>query len=300
MLRLFCARPAQSWVRSVGLSVLTGLMAPLLSVAPAQAKTPGKTYCFNGTCHRVKSLTETAELVGRDETLSTSFYDDCKSDRFNPCGLTSSGEIFHADTPDNAASPVYPDGTVLLVRNPANNKSAVVRVNNAGPYYGKRKLDVSCATAEALGFKKAGVAKLQTRVISAPTQAQARYKRNRRYDTVPGVIGTFASLDAAEGGMMLAMAFDAMQGSVLAPAGAKFAALLKTANPALARLMKGSKVASADATNGAAPAPTQGESPADGLRAAARKTYGGDRGHRRSAPVTVTAQVMYARIIARL
>ncbi len=299
MLRRFFARPAPLRVRLVGLSVLTALMAPLLSVAPAQAKTPGKTYCFNGTCHRVKSLTETALLVGHDETHSTSFYDDCKHDRFNPCGLTSSGEVFHADTPDNAASPIYPDGTVLLIRNPGNNKSAVVRVNNAGPYYGKRTLDVSRATAEALGFKKSGVAKLQTRVVSAPTETQARYKRNRRYDTVPGVIGTFASLDAAQGGMMLAMALDAMPGSVLASAGAKFAALLKTANPKLARLMKSSKVASADAIE-ASPALSEGESPADGLRAAARKTYGGDRGHRRSAPVTLTAQAMYARIIARL
>lgn len=299
MLRRFFARPGKIRMRLVGLFLVTGLVAPLLSVAPAEAKTPGKTYCFNGTCHRVKSLTETAELIGQDETLSTSFYDDCKNDRYNPCGLTSSGEVFHADTPDNAASPIYPDGTVLLVRNPANNKSAVVRVNNAGPYWGKRKLDVSRATAEALGFKKSGVAKLQTRVVSAPTQEQARYKRNRRYDTVPGVIGTFASLDAAQGGMMLAMAFDAMQGSVLAPAGAKFAAVLKSANPKLARLMKSSKVASADAI-GISPALNEGESPADGLRAAARKTYGGDRGHRRSAPVTLTAQAMYSRITTRL
>ena len=299
MLRRFFARPAPLRMRLVGLSVLTALVAPLLSVAPAQAKTPGKTYCFNGTCHRVKSLTETAQLIGRDETHSTSFYDDCKHDRFNPCGLTSSGEVFHADTPDNAASPVYPDGTVLLVRNPSNNKSAVVRVNNAGPYYGKRTLDVSRATAEALGFKKSGVAKLQTRVVSAPTESQARYKRNRRYDTVPGVIGTFASLDAAQGGMMLAMAFDALQGSVLAPAGPKFASLLKSANPKLARLMKSSKVASADAID-AAPVVNEGESPADGLRAAARRTFGGDRGHRRAAPVTLTAQAMYARITARL
>ena len=70
----------------------------------AQAKTPGKTYCFNRICHRVKTLAQTRREIGMNRIVSASHYDDCRRDRFNPCGLTSSGERFRANVPDNAAS----------------------------------------------------------------------------------------------------------------------------------------------------------------------------------------------------
>jgi rare lipoprotein A len=175
-----------------------GAFVALVSVgAPVEAKTPGKTYCFRGFCHRVLTLEETARIVGQQATLSTSNYDDCSRDRFNPCGLTSSGAVFQADKADNAASPIYPDGTIILVRNPKTAKSAVLRVNSAGPYHFKRMLDVSRATAEVLGFKTQGVANLEVRILQAPNKTEATYKRNRVYAAVPGYIGDFASLDAA-------------------------------------------------------------------------------------------------------
>ncbi len=181
------------------------LLAPMLGAAfllapTAEAKTPGKSYCFYGKCHRVKTIAETEALIGKDVTLSASHYDSCKRDRYNPCGLTSSGEVFRHDQPDNAASPIYPDGTTLLVWAPATGASVVLRINNAGPYWGNRKLDVSVKAAEVLGFKGAGVATLKARVIDAPTKEEATYKRNRTYPRVPGYIGQFASLDEAQSG----------------------------------------------------------------------------------------------------
>jgi rare lipoprotein A len=148
----------------------------------------------------VKTLAETAALVGREETVRASHYDSCKRDRHNPCGLTSSGEVFNSEAPDNAASPVYPDGTVLLVWSPVTRASIVLRINNAGPYWGDRTLDVSRRAAETLGFAGHGVATLKVRVIDAPSREEATYKRNRKYDPVPGYIGTYASLDEAEAG----------------------------------------------------------------------------------------------------
>ncbi|AHB48536.1 hypothetical protein W911_09255 [Hyphomicrobium nitrativorans NL23] len=183
-----------------GAMLTASVLTAGLGVSQAEAKTPGKTYCYNRVCHRVKTLAETKALVGRDETLHTSFYDDCRKDRLNPCGLTSSGEVFRANTPDNAASPIYPNGTVLLIWSPATQKSAVVRVNNAGPYWRGRKLDVSKATAQKLGFAGRGVAHLKVRVIGAPTRAEATYQKRRRYEAVPGYIGKFASLDEAHAG----------------------------------------------------------------------------------------------------
>jgi rare lipoprotein A len=134
----------------------------------ASAKRPGGTYCFNGVCHRVKTVAETSADVGRVETVRASFYDDCKVDPGNPCTKLSSGEEFRADRADNAASPVYPNGTVLVLTNPENHAAARVRINNSGPYVKGRLLDVSRATALALGFIDAGVTELQIKVVAAP------------------------------------------------------------------------------------------------------------------------------------
>ncbi len=145
----------------------------------------------------MKTLSETQAAVGQVTVLSTSFYDDAKRDRLNPSNTTSSGEYFRADRPDNAASPVYPDGTKLLVWNARTKRSVVVRVNNAGPYHGRRMLDVSRTAADALGFRKQGVANLHVRVLQAPTEREARYQRGRTYAAVPGFIGIFESFEMA-------------------------------------------------------------------------------------------------------
>jgi len=183
-----------------GLSMLAGLVALVALVAvptAADAKSPGGRHCASGVCHRVMTLAETRSQVGKHVRLKASHYDDCKRDRFNPCGLTSSGEVFRAHAADNAASAIHPDGTILVLRNPATKLAAVVRVNNFGPFRGDRKLDVSRATAERLGFSRRGVASLEVMVAYAPTAAEARYARKRRYAAVPGFIGSAASLGSA-------------------------------------------------------------------------------------------------------
>lgn len=179
------------------LAALTGML--LLCVLPsiADAKRPGGRHCAGGVCHRVMTLTETEAQIGKVRRLKASHYDDCRRDRFNPCGLTSSGEVFRAHAPDNAASAIHPDGTILVVRNPATRLAAVVRVNNFGPFRGDRKLDMSRAAAERLGFARLGVASLEVMVAYAPTPAETRYARKRRYEPVPGFIGSTASIASA-------------------------------------------------------------------------------------------------------
>ncbi len=145
----------------------------------------------------MKTLAETQADVGQTMDVNASFYDDARRDRLNPSNTTSSGERFQPQRADNAASPIYPDGTKLLVWHPGTKRTAVVRVNNAGPYHGRRLLDVSRTAADALGFRKQGVAKLSVRVLQAPTEREARYQRGRTYAAVPGFIGVFASLEMA-------------------------------------------------------------------------------------------------------
>lgn len=248
---MFRSMSWRSLARSTAIAIIGAVAAVAVAPSAAEAKTPGKTYCFGGVCHRVNTLQEMSGLVGKDVTFKTSFYDDCKRDRFNPCGLTSSGEVFRPNDADNAASPIYPNGTVLLLRNPSNGESAVVRINNAGPYWGKRKLDVSRGTAEKLGFKKRGVASLEVRVISAPSKEEARYKKHRRYEAVPGPIGRYASMDAAMAtpSVMIAM------GTVPA----------KPIQIAQAQSIAASSTQISDVS-----------SPADALKAEARRFYGSE------------------------
>ena len=183
-------------------AVAAGIALPsFAAVSPSNAKTPGHQYCFHGTCHTVKSLDETRNLIGVTTKLKASFYDDPKRDRYNPSNVTSSGEYFRSDRPDNAASPIYPDGTKLLVWHPDSRKALVIRVNNAGPYWGDRKLDLSRAAAEKFGFTGRGVASVHVKVLEAPSKAEATYKHGRNYPPVKGYVGQFASMDDATTGI---------------------------------------------------------------------------------------------------
>jgi rare lipoprotein A len=176
-----------------GASLIVGAAA----VPTADAKSPGTRYCFHGYCHRVGTLAQTDTLVGWRGYVLASYYDSCYLDRSNPCGLTSSGAVFRADLPDNAASPLLPDGTVILAYNPKTGDASVLRITNAGPYSGERKLDVSRAAAEKLGFRQQGVAALVISVLQSPTQAEANYVSRRVYPMVPGYLGRFATVDIA-------------------------------------------------------------------------------------------------------
>ncbi len=230
-------------MQPVSKSALTfGMLATTLAtsavLAPASAKTPGHQYCFHGTCHTVKTLAETQRLVGVTTTLKASHYDDPKRDRYNPSNITSSGEYFRSDRPDNAASPIYPDGTKLLVWHPASQKALVIRVNNAGPYWGDRKLDLSRAAAERFGFAGAGVATVHVKVLEAPKAADATYKRGRTYPAVNGYLGQFASIDAAASGMI----DGGTRLAAVKPAAQQIAAVSAPANaPAAARIVVASK-----------------------------------------------------------
>ena len=191
------AIPYRNTTILLGLAASALFSATIVSTPGARAKTPGKTYCYNRICHRVLTLAETRRAIGKRRSVVASYYSDCKVDRYNPCGLTSSGALFRPGHADNAASPIYPNGTKLLVWNPSNKRAAVVRIDNAGPYWRNRTLDLSRAAAQQLGFRHRGVARLVVQVLQAPTRRQARYRRYRKYAPVRGYLGRFASLSSA-------------------------------------------------------------------------------------------------------
>jgi rare lipoprotein A len=240
------------------LSVSTATMGFVLAasvavVTPAGAKTPGKTYCFVGKCHRVMTLEETRRAVGQTRTVFSSHYGPAGQDRFNPSNVTSSGEYYRAGAPDNAASPNLPNGTVVLVRNPATGQSAVLRINNAGPYWGNRTLDVSRAAAQRLGFAGQGVARLQLRVLRAPSPSEASYRRGRRYAAVPGPIGSHGSIEQAVDVASRSVGRSAPSEPAVAPATRATAVAARSRTRTTPRPVT---VASADVTS-AAPRPSR-------------------------------------------
>ena len=73
---------------------------------------------------------------------------------------TANGEIYDRQMV-SAAHPTMPLPSYARVTNTRNNHSIVVRVNDRGPYHGGRILDVSERTANLLGFKHLGTARVK-------------------------------------------------------------------------------------------------------------------------------------------
>jgi rare lipoprotein A len=59
-----------------------------------------------------------------------------------------------------------PFGTHVLVTNLSNNRSAVLVVNDRGPFIKDRILDVSIGAAGVLGFRRAGVARVSVATLA--------------------------------------------------------------------------------------------------------------------------------------
>ena len=70
---------------------------------------------------------------------------------------------------DNAASKTLPLGTTAKVTNVKTGASAVVKIEDRGPYVKGRIVDLSPATAQKIGLdSKAGVAQVSVSPIAVP------------------------------------------------------------------------------------------------------------------------------------
>ncbi len=79
--------------------------------------------------------------------------------------ITASGEVFD----QNAMTAAHRElslGTRLRVTNLTNGKSAVVTINDRGPYIYGRHLDLSRAAAEKVGMIEAGVVDVKIEVLN--------------------------------------------------------------------------------------------------------------------------------------
>ncbi len=83
---------------------------------------------------------------------------------------TANGDIFDKDLL-TAAHKTLPLPSIVKVTNLENNQSAILMVNDRGPFCAKRLLDVSENAAAVLGFKMKGTAKVQVVYLEKETKA---------------------------------------------------------------------------------------------------------------------------------
>jgi rare lipoprotein A len=81
--------------------------------------------------------------------------------------LTASGEIYDM-TASTAAHGSLPFGSIVRLVNTRNGRSAVVRINDRGPFVNGREMDLSFQAAEKLGMISRGVARLRMELLEVP------------------------------------------------------------------------------------------------------------------------------------
>ena len=84
--------------------------------------------------------------------------------------LTSSGEIFNTNDM-TAAHKTLPFGTIVKVTNQDNGKSALVKINDRGPFVEGRIIDLSRAAAEQLDMIGQGVARVSLDIVDFVTDS---------------------------------------------------------------------------------------------------------------------------------
>jgi len=89
---------------------------------------------------------------------------------------TSSREIYDMNDM-TAAHPSLPFGTRVMVTNLDNERTAVVRINDRGPFVKGRIIDLSYAAARVLGMIGPGTARVRLEVLMAAPAAPAPASR---------------------------------------------------------------------------------------------------------------------------
>ena len=83
-----------------------------------------------------------------------------------PGRTASGGRVGHL----TAAHRTLPFGTQVRVTNLSNQRSAVVTINDRGPFVHGRIIDVSTGAAGVLGMRSSGVAPVRIEVVSRGTR----------------------------------------------------------------------------------------------------------------------------------
>lgn len=124
--------------------------------------------------------------IGKPYKVGGRWYHPKKDEDYDQTGLaswyghrfhgrrTANGEIFNKDAL-TAAHTTLPLPSYVRVTVVETGKSAVLRVNDRGPFHKSRIIDVSRAAADELGFRRAGHANVRVEYIGpAPIEEKAK------------------------------------------------------------------------------------------------------------------------------
>ncbi|MQR01238.1 septal ring lytic transglycosylase RlpA family protein [Glaciimonas soli] len=109
---------------------------------------------------------------------------------------SADGERFDMNSM-TAAHPNLPLHSWVLVRNIRNNKMALLKVTDRGPYSNKRILDVSYAAAKQLGFVRSGTTQVEVRQLSHSEVSWVRRQLDAGIDVSAGD-GFHGAVDAGD------------------------------------------------------------------------------------------------------
>lgn len=138
-----------SWVRSaraVRVSILSATVCALVPSVPASATEP--TSC-------PASASTTVPAAPRHVIGQASWYGAQFANR-----PTASGALFDPEKL-TAAHKKLPLGTKVVVTNLHNGRSVLVTINDRGPYWGNREIDLSYRAARVIGMVQRGVARVK-------------------------------------------------------------------------------------------------------------------------------------------
>jgi rare lipoprotein A len=146
-------------------------------------------------------------LVGHPYRVAGKTYVPHEDDNYTAVGMASwYGAAFHGRRTSNgeiydmasisAAHPTMPLPSYARVTNLGNGYSVIVRVNDRGPFHGGRVMDVSSRTADILGFKGAGTAKIKVEYVGrAPMEGSDdnTLMASLRTDGTPATLDGYSS-----------------------------------------------------------------------------------------------------------
>ncbi len=141
-----------------------GAPAPPASPAPSSAPASGPT----GVPATVADSTADADFVSSHPVIYSeegiaSWYGPPYDKRRG-----ANGEIFDKDAL-TAAHRTLPMNSLIKVTNLSTGQSAILRVTDRGPFVPDRMLDLSLASAKAIGVWRPGLARVRVEVFAAPS-----------------------------------------------------------------------------------------------------------------------------------
>ena len=100
------------------------------------------------------------------ETTTAYAVETCRASWYQSGTKTANGTPFNANDASIVAHKSLPFGTTIRIKNLGNGRSLTAKVLDRGPFIAGRCVDVTRAGADALGFRNAGTAKVEVRVLN--------------------------------------------------------------------------------------------------------------------------------------